>query len=245
MSAGELVGVAEVADRLEVGKPTVSTWVARGLMPRPVVELACGRVWRWSDVYAWAGRTGRLATLRGSEVTAQDMATAERMLGFARRQTISELADLARACERLLVNDVRRPAPRLGQIGHVDGRSNGCGEWDWMLPAGERKRLRAHMTTAPTALEPDQLAAAMGSDDVEETMREWQRATLLVDALRSVRSGRAPSTPVDVLTTYDPAELWGPEPIEYVARYVAADREACEAFVEEDAEPLGELEEVF
>lgn len=46
----DLVGVAEIAERLDWSKGRVTTYAARGLLPEPVAELAGGRVWRWEDV---------------------------------------------------------------------------------------------------------------------------------------------------------------------------------------------------
>ena len=59
----DLVGAKEIADRLRVSRPeVVRTWRRRKQdgFPEPVAELSMGLVWAWSDVEAWARRTGRL-----------------------------------------------------------------------------------------------------------------------------------------------------------------------------------------
>ena len=53
---GRLVGVAEAARLLGWDKRRVATYVRRGSFPRPVVELAGGRVWALEDVQAFAER---------------------------------------------------------------------------------------------------------------------------------------------------------------------------------------------
>lgn len=62
VDADELVGAAEIARRLGVKKGSVvSDWRQRHPdFPPPVARLAMGHVWVWSDVAAWARRTGRL-----------------------------------------------------------------------------------------------------------------------------------------------------------------------------------------
>ena len=86
----DLVGVAEIAQSLEVTKATVSTWRERGLLPRPVATLACGPIWRADDVTRWANSTGRGAMVRRGEVSAQDLRDAVAYLDTARSQTVSE-----------------------------------------------------------------------------------------------------------------------------------------------------------
>lgn len=56
----EVVGIAEVAERLSVQRATVDRWRQRQLLPAPTWELAGGPIWMWGDVEAWARRTGRL-----------------------------------------------------------------------------------------------------------------------------------------------------------------------------------------
>lgn len=56
----DLVGVAEIAARLQVKPQTVSMWKIRGLLPAPFVALRMGDVWSWPTIASWAARTGRL-----------------------------------------------------------------------------------------------------------------------------------------------------------------------------------------
>lgn len=58
----QLVGAAEIAQRLGVTKPqTVHSWRRRyPEFPKPVAILKQAMVWAWPDVEAWARHTGRL-----------------------------------------------------------------------------------------------------------------------------------------------------------------------------------------
>jgi hypothetical protein len=52
----ELVGVAEIAERLGVNRTTVSMWDARRRsngFPEPLEQLAMGPVYDWQAVKAW------------------------------------------------------------------------------------------------------------------------------------------------------------------------------------------------
>ncbi len=57
-----LVGTAEIAERLGVGRPqVVHDWRRRYPdFPKPITRLAIGFVWSWPDVEHWARKTGRL-----------------------------------------------------------------------------------------------------------------------------------------------------------------------------------------
>lgn len=59
---GELtpVGAAEIASRLGVKPQTVHTWRHRKLMPPPRWTVSGQPAWNWSEIEAWARRTGRL-----------------------------------------------------------------------------------------------------------------------------------------------------------------------------------------
>jgi predicted DNA-binding transcriptional regulator AlpA len=57
----QLVGAAEIAERLGVKRATVvHDWRRRHPeFPQPVATLSAGLVWAWPDVAAWAAETGR------------------------------------------------------------------------------------------------------------------------------------------------------------------------------------------
>jgi predicted DNA-binding transcriptional regulator AlpA len=54
------VGAAEIAARLGVRPQTVHTWRHRKLMPQPRWTVSGQPAWEWSEIEAWARRTGRL-----------------------------------------------------------------------------------------------------------------------------------------------------------------------------------------
>jgi predicted nucleic acid-binding protein len=55
--AGELVGVSEIARRVQVRPDTVHKWRMRHAgFPSPIADLAAGPVWRWDDVRDWHER---------------------------------------------------------------------------------------------------------------------------------------------------------------------------------------------
>ena len=43
--APALVGIAEAAEYLEVGKPKIWRLIEQGEMPKPIGKLTCGQVW--------------------------------------------------------------------------------------------------------------------------------------------------------------------------------------------------------
>lgn len=49
----ELVGVKEVAEMLGVRVATVSSYLSRGQMVKPLATLACGPVWLRQDIERW------------------------------------------------------------------------------------------------------------------------------------------------------------------------------------------------
>jgi predicted DNA-binding transcriptional regulator AlpA len=50
----QLVGFREIVELLGVPRSTVARYVKRPDFPRPVQELAAGRVWRRKEVENWA-----------------------------------------------------------------------------------------------------------------------------------------------------------------------------------------------
>jgi len=61
----ELVGVAELAEMMDVSRQRASQISARPTFPEPVAVLRMGKVWRAEDVREWAEKTGR--TLSGDD----------------------------------------------------------------------------------------------------------------------------------------------------------------------------------
>lgn len=56
----EPVGIAEIADRLGVKRPTVDIWRQRNLLPEPRWTVGGRPAWNWPDIQGWAEETGRL-----------------------------------------------------------------------------------------------------------------------------------------------------------------------------------------
>ncbi len=56
----DLVGVADIAERLGVRPQTAATWRHRGLLPEPDWMVSGLPVWDWPTIAAWAKTTGRL-----------------------------------------------------------------------------------------------------------------------------------------------------------------------------------------
>jgi predicted DNA-binding transcriptional regulator AlpA len=61
-----LVGVAEVATRLEMSAERIRQLAKSGAMPSPIGKLGRQLVWQWRDVEAWAKTEGRLPVLGSS-----------------------------------------------------------------------------------------------------------------------------------------------------------------------------------
>lgn len=62
LDVDQLVGAAEIADRLGVSNSQViHVWRYRHPdFPQPVTTLKTAMIWYWPDVRAWAQHTGRL-----------------------------------------------------------------------------------------------------------------------------------------------------------------------------------------
>jgi ParB family chromosome partitioning protein len=54
------VGIAEIAQLLEVKLQTVNTWRHRGILPEPAFQLSGSPAWWKEDIEEWARATGRL-----------------------------------------------------------------------------------------------------------------------------------------------------------------------------------------
>lgn len=55
----ELVGPAEIAERLGVQRETVHQWRHREIMPEPGWTISGVPIWEWSVILEWAQATGR------------------------------------------------------------------------------------------------------------------------------------------------------------------------------------------
>jgi hypothetical protein len=62
LPASDLVGTQEIADRLGLSyRESVNTLLRRHAdFPQPFARVGAVRIWSWTDVEAWARRTGRL-----------------------------------------------------------------------------------------------------------------------------------------------------------------------------------------
>jgi predicted DNA-binding transcriptional regulator AlpA len=60
--AEDLVGAGEIVDRLGIASTSlVHDWMRRyDDFPEPIARLKGGSIWLWSEVEAWARRTGRV-----------------------------------------------------------------------------------------------------------------------------------------------------------------------------------------
>ena len=58
--AMELMGVAEIADLLDVSTQRVDQIARTDAFPAPVAVLTMGRIWKQTDVERWAKANGRL-----------------------------------------------------------------------------------------------------------------------------------------------------------------------------------------
>lgn len=61
VDAGDLVGAAEIAERLGLAQvQTVHTWRRRYPdFPTPIAQLRQAMIWSWPDIQDWAKSTGR------------------------------------------------------------------------------------------------------------------------------------------------------------------------------------------
>ena len=56
----DLVGLTEIAEILGISRQRVGQLAEGDDFPEPISVLAAGRVWKRTDIEAWARRTGRL-----------------------------------------------------------------------------------------------------------------------------------------------------------------------------------------
>jgi hypothetical protein len=60
MTKADPVGIAEIAERLNVRRQTVDIWRHRDLLPEPEWTVGGRPAWDWSTIKEWAKGTGRL-----------------------------------------------------------------------------------------------------------------------------------------------------------------------------------------
>ncbi len=54
------VGLAEIAERLDVRPQTAGMWRYRRLLPDPAWTISGAPAWDWPTIAKWARQTGRL-----------------------------------------------------------------------------------------------------------------------------------------------------------------------------------------
>lgn len=232
----EIAGTAEIAQLYEVRSSAVTNWRARGIIT-PIAVLACGPIYDLAQVeraMVLTGRTG-LDKRAGRD--------ADAMLESVRADVKRELRTQADSVRYLFAEKMARPARKITG----DGRGNGRGEWDWFyqLSADEREHLsRRWLSPAPSALQPDQYAAAMNESDTEFACCTWLAAVRLVDACTAALRGRAPRFgKVTSSTGLDVGALFGPDALAYLAESYDADYSRPERIYA--APEIYELEEAF
>lgn len=60
MTKADPVGIAEIAERLNVKRQTVDIWRHRDLLPEPRWMVGGRPAWNWDDIEKWARDSGRL-----------------------------------------------------------------------------------------------------------------------------------------------------------------------------------------
>jgi hypothetical protein len=147
-------------------------WRARySSFPAPALIVSRVPLWHWRIVRQWAKSHGRLVE-SVSSVPAGEVARLRREILAAVEDALS--ADNVDTV--LGAGALRRPPVRDrvrgvdGRLRSNDGRGNRIGEWDsWFaLSQAERDRIaREPAWIDPHGLAPDELAHALGYDDVE------------------------------------------------------------------------------
>jgi len=61
----EPVGLAEIAERMNVSRYTVDKWRQRDLLPEPRWTVGGDPAWNWPDIHRWARDTDREWRLTG------------------------------------------------------------------------------------------------------------------------------------------------------------------------------------
>ena len=80
LSRMDVVGLKDIAERLNVKQQTAAAWKHRGLLPEPEWIVSGMPAWSWETIAYWAARTGRAGAV--AEFTT-DVAPAWRVLDAA------------------------------------------------------------------------------------------------------------------------------------------------------------------
>lgn len=56
----DIVGIKEIAERLNVRQQTAAQWRHRGILPEPEGTVSGAPAWRWVTIESWARATGRV-----------------------------------------------------------------------------------------------------------------------------------------------------------------------------------------
>ena len=201
MNTSELVGTAEIAERLGVGTSAVANWRARGVIV-PLVVLKCGPVYDWRAVERVALSTGRVCGVHA--LAGRDAVS---MLSAVRDQVLAELREQLAACDALLLSEpLKAPGARHG------------GEYDFLdaLTRGERLSLLRNAFARSGGLEPDVWAMEHGYDTIDDAMSAWLSAVRLSVAIRARRWGS-----LTCAAGYDLARLFGADGAAYLAAFMS------------------------
>jgi hypothetical protein len=60
MPIDDIVGIKEIAERLNVRQQTAAQWRHRGILPEPEGTVSGAPAWRWVTIERWARATGRV-----------------------------------------------------------------------------------------------------------------------------------------------------------------------------------------
>ena len=124
----DIVGEAEIADRLGVKRPTVHAWAKRNHLPAPEWTVSGQPAWRWSTIAAWAEdrfglRGSILAYLAGTQ--GAGTSTIANVLAMKGRRDVS-------------ISQVARDLNAMFQQGLV-GRA--MAPRDWVITSAGRQAL--------------------------------------------------------------------------------------------------------
>ncbi len=141
----DIVGEAEIADRLRVKRPTVHQWAKRNLLPPPEGTVSGQPAWRWSVIEVWAeDRFGLRRTILDHLAKTEGSSTE----GLAASLVMMGRRDVS-------VTQVARDLNAMFQLGWV---ARAAPPHDWIvtpsghraLESGELPMLRSDVDAATT-----------------------------------------------------------------------------------------------